>query len=103
MRRTYRDAASLHVDRLGPELGLSARHLRRGFLSTAGVPPKEFQLLARFQRSIRTLLNPARTSYLPVAIEAGYWDQSHFIKEFHRFTGQSPARIPEPRCGLPRA
>ncbi|BCJ46950.1 AraC family transcriptional regulator [Actinoplanes ianthinogenes] len=93
VRRTYYDAASVRVNRLGPDLGLSVRHLRRGFLATVGVPPKEFQRLARFQRSIRALLNPVRASCLPVALAAGYFDQSHFIKEFHHFTGQPPARM----------
>jgi AraC-like DNA-binding protein len=90
VRRTYRDPATVRLDRLGPDLGLSVRHLRRGFLATVGVSPKEFQRLARFQQSIRALLVPARTSYLPVALAAGYYDQSHFIKEFRRFTGEPP-------------
>jgi AraC-like DNA-binding protein len=100
----YRQPASTSLKDLAPELGVSTRHLRRGFAAAAGVSPKEFQRLVRFQRVIRTMLLKAPASAVPVALAAGYYDQSHFIKEFHRLAGQSPGRMlsrPLPHFYLP--
>lgn len=93
VQRVYRDPATLRVDLLGPRLGVSPRHLRRGFLTAVGVGPKEFQRLARFQRTIRTLMLSDPAAYSPVALSAGYFDQSHFIKEFRRLAGEPPGRL----------
>lgn len=89
----YRQPASTSLKDLAPALGVSTRHLRRGFAAAAGVSPKEFQRLVRFQRVIRTMLLKAPASAVPVALAVGYYDQSHFIKEFHRLAGQSPGRM----------
>jgi AraC-like DNA-binding protein len=92
-RRVYEDPSTVRVDQLGPDLGMSARHLRRGFIATVGVGPKEFQRLARFQRVVRTLLLSAPQTQLPVALSAGYYDQSHYIKEFRRLAGRRPTQL----------
>jgi AraC-like DNA-binding protein len=96
VRRVYRDPARARLSLLTSQLGVSGRHLRRGFLAAVGVAPKEFQELARFQRVVRTVLLEAPVSYLPVALAAGYYDQSHFIKEFRRFAGGRPTRLLTP-------
>ncbi|GAA3240109.1 hypothetical protein GCM10020216_065550 [Nonomuraea helvata] len=91
--RIYRDPATARVNQIGPGVGLSARHLRRGFLTTVGVPPKEFQQLARFQRVVRTLLLSESQAHLAVALSAGYYDQSHYIKDVRRLTGARPTEL----------
>ncbi|TDW79551.1 AraC family transcriptional regulator [Kribbella sp. VKM Ac-2566] len=104
VHQLYRQPASTSLKDLAPALGVSTRHLRRGFAAAAGVSPKEFQRLVRFQRVIRTMLLKSPTSAAPVALAAGYYDQSHFIKEFHRLAGQSPGRMlsqPPPHFYLP--
>jgi methylphosphotriester-DNA--protein-cysteine methyltransferase len=93
VRQVYRDPATARVDLLGPQLGLSTRHLRRGFTATVGVAPKEFQQLARFQRVARNLLLSAPTDHASFALAAGYYDQSHYIKEFQRLAGQRPTQL----------
>jgi len=105
VQRLYRHPASTCLSDLAQALGISTRHLRRGFSAAAGVSPKEFQRLARFQRVIRTMLLDAPSTTVPVALAAGYYDQSHFIKEFHRLAGESPVRmmsLQPPHFYLPR-
>lgn len=91
--RIYRDPATVRVNQIGSGVGLSVRHLRRGFLAAVGVPPKEFQQLARFQRVVRTLLLSEPESHLAVALAAGYYDQSHYIKDVRRLTGVRPTEL----------
>lgn len=69
-------------------LGLSERQFERRFLARIGVTPKRFAALARFERAIARA--SASSSLTTAAIDAGYYDQSHFIRDFRRFAGLSP-------------
>lgn len=69
-------------------LGVSERQLERRFLARVGVTPKRFATLHRFERAVaRARTAPSLTT---AALDAGYYDQSHFIRDFRRFTGSSP-------------
>jgi len=73
---------------LAAELGLSERQLERRFLERVGLSPKRFARLRRFARAVE--LAPGAGKLSEVAQEAGYFDQSHFIRDFRRFTGKTP-------------
>jgi AraC-like DNA-binding protein len=78
------------VAALARRLGLSERQLERRFLARIGVTPKRFASLRRFERAVeRAATAPSLTV---AALEAGYYDQSHFIRDFRRFAGASPTR-----------
>ena len=68
----------------------SERTLLRKFKEGVGVTPKVFQRLARFERTLRSLLLGRIGSYLPLALAGGYYDQAHFSKEFKRLVGETP-------------
>ena len=69
-------------------LGISERQLERRFRDRVGMSPKRFASLRRFERAA-TLAATSR-SLTRAALEAGYYDQSHFNREFRRFTGMPP-------------
>ena len=73
------------------ELGLSERQLERRLLTRTGLTPKRYASLRRFERAA-SALNGAE-SLAQLALEAGYYDQSHFIREFSRYAGTSPGRF----------
>ncbi|WP_433604688.1 helix-turn-helix transcriptional regulator [Prescottella agglutinans] len=87
----YRRRGAVRIDRLAAETGLSVRLLQRRFPAAVGVGPKEFQRLTRIQHATRTLLLGDESRYLATALDAGFYDQNHFIREFRRFTGRNPA------------
>jgi AraC-like DNA-binding protein len=68
--------------------GWSERQFRRRFQETVGIAPKIFARIIRFQRALRAM---ARTDLLPAALECGYYDQAHFIRDFKSFAGETPA------------
>lgn len=72
-------------------LGLSERQLERRFLQRVGVSPKRYATLARFERAVE--LARGATSLTHAALDAGYYDQSHFIRDFTRFAGGPPGQI----------
>ncbi len=70
--------------------GLSNRQLERRFLADVGIGPKLFSRILRFQTVFRVVDKDAPLWPL-VALECGYYDQAHLIKDFRQFTHQTPA------------
>jgi AraC-like DNA-binding protein len=73
--------------------GWSPRHLRRMFHESIGVGPKTFCRIIRFMSAFRILRRNPRPNLLDIALDAGYYDQAHFIHEFEDFYGSSPSTI----------
>jgi AraC-like DNA-binding protein len=71
-------------------LGVSERHFRRVFRETIGVSPKSFARLARFHRALGAARQSRRAGWAGIAIDAGYYDQSHLIAEFRAIAGATP-------------
>jgi len=78
---------------LGHVASWSPRHLRRIFRDCVGVGPKTFCRIARFLSALRVLRRSPRPNLLDVALDAGYYDQAHFIHEFCDFYGSSPSAV----------
>ena len=70
--------------------GLSERQLQREFARRVGVSPKTFSRIVRFQNLVRRIERSADPNLLESALELGYYDQSHMIREFNEFAGKSP-------------
>jgi len=79
----------ISVEALANSLKISIRHLERKFIKRIGIPPKQ---LCRIFRIKNVLIDSKISRYdsASLAIESGYFDQSHFIREFKYFTGYSP-------------
>lgn len=80
-----------HVDELVAGLGISARQVERLVNKIYGAPPK---LLARKYRSLRaaSLIGTSKLHWSDAAGDA-FFDQSHFIRDFKRFTGLTPSQF----------
>ena len=64
--------------------------LNRAFSKILGITAKKFERLIKFRKAIKALINsPERLT--DVVVDSGYFDQSHFIKEFKYYMGMSPS------------
>lgn len=82
----------ISVRDLCQDIGVSNKHLIQLFKSYVGVSPKALSKIFRFQNVLNTI-NPQTTlDWIDVALTAGYYDQSHFNKDFASFTGMSPSQ-----------
>jgi AraC-like DNA-binding protein len=81
------------VEQLAERLGSSARQLRRGFAAVAGLGPKEYLRVLRFQRALRWARTDQSASWGSIAVRCGYYDQAHMIAEFQLLAGRAPGAL----------
>jgi len=82
------------VHSVARSVGWSRRHLSTAFAAELGVTPKEYQRIARFAASRRSMTTPTRRgrpSLAAVAAASGYADQAHLTREWNTLAGCPPA------------
>jgi AraC-like DNA-binding protein len=92
------DGSSL--DELISKSGLSVRHFRRLCMERAGVSPKYLSRILRFRKAAQKIAaarGSAQPRWADFAVACGYYDQAHFIREFHEFAGCTPGRFLQSR------
>ena len=75
------------VKEVASETGRSERYLSQVFRERVGLSPKAWCRVQRFQRAVRELHRGADVRWAELALECGYYDQSHFAHEFRAFSG----------------
>ena len=71
-------------------LGLSQRRFIQVFKAEVGITPKLFSRIQRFQQTRAFIQLNSSPNWADLALEFGYFDQSHLIREFLEFSGVSP-------------
>jgi AraC-like DNA-binding protein len=69
---------------------ITSRYLQKLFLQHTGITPKLYNKINRFQLSLRHMAK-GEESLTTIAYACGYFDQSHFIRDFKSFTGLTPS------------
>ena len=72
------------------DIGISSRQLRRLFEFYVGTSPKMFSKVIRFQYFFQLLPSAEGQGYNKIFLDAGYYDQPHFNKDFKKFFGLTP-------------
>ena len=73
---------------------LSKKQFERLFNELVGANPKEYARIVRFQKSLKLLQHYSEdANQAQLAYQCGYADQSHFIREFRRFSGYTPLSL----------
>jgi len=80
----------MRVQELAAHLGYTKRYLDRLFQEHVGVSPKSLASILRFQEVYQGWMQHQSSPFFRDQWPAYYYDQSHFIKEFKRFTGFTP-------------
>jgi AraC-like DNA-binding protein len=89
--RTIVDAGgSVRISRVAERLGWSRKRLAARFAEHVGVPPKTLARIARFERASGLAETQQPPDWARIAVECGFYDQSHLINEFRAFTGRTP-------------
>ena len=84
----FRHAASAaSVAETARNTGWSERRLSQLFREEVGLTPKVWCRIQRFQRAVRQLYAGTEVPWPELALDCGFYDQSHFANEFRAFSG----------------
>jgi AraC-like DNA-binding protein len=72
------------------EAEVSAKRLIHLFAEQVGTTPKLYLRVLRFQRVLERVHTAPSVDWMEEVERHGYYDQPHFIREFHEFSGFTP-------------
>lgn len=78
------------LEQLERASGLNKFHIIRSFKEAFTIPPHAYQTLLRINYAKKELCKYRQLA--EVAVESGFYDQSHFVKVFKSYTGTTPDR-----------
>jgi AraC-like DNA-binding protein len=81
---------SADIADLASDLGISCRQFERRFQNAVGLSPKLFSRIQRFQQVFQ-VIGDEGPNWVGAAVECGYYDQAHLIRDFKDFSGETPA------------
>jgi len=81
----------LSVDDFAAVAGVSERQLRRTCLKHSGLAPKQLARILRFRHAV-TRMRSGEHDMPKLALDCGYYDQAHMIRDFRDLAGISPVR-----------
>ncbi|HEV8630010.1 MAG TPA: helix-turn-helix domain-containing protein [Thermoanaerobaculia bacterium] len=89
--RVASDREITRVEHLVRELGIGTRKLQRLFDDYVGVSPKWVIQRYRLHEAAERIALGTAIDWAALALDLGYADQAHFIRDFRRLVGRSPA------------
>ena len=90
--RYISSAESFSGERLSAAFGFSERYIQKAFLEYVGLTPQNYFAVQRFNNGL-ALVQSSLKPLTAVALECGYYDQAHFIKEFKSYTALTPSQV----------
>ncbi|WP_345085124.1 helix-turn-helix transcriptional regulator [Nemorincola caseinilytica] len=93
VQRITANGGNIAVSQLAAEVFMSERQFERVFLATVGLSAKAFSKITRSQNGIKSAQAGKTTSLTQLALDAGYYDQAHFIRDFKEFAGVTPMQF----------
>jgi AraC-like DNA-binding protein len=91
VERIVASDGAIPLSELAREIGFSERQLERRFDQKVGVSPKTLARILRLQRFLQLAGSGAPLVLTDAALACGYYDQSHFNRDFKAFAGLSPS------------
>lgn len=80
------------VEQLVHYSGYTERHVERIFAEQVGMSPKKFGSIVQLHSFLKLLRHKtAETSLTTICYQSGYFDQSHLIRTFKKYTGITPS------------
>jgi AraC-like DNA-binding protein len=79
-------------EELARAAGISLRQLERRFRLEVGLSPKRLSRIVRLQEVLRRTAD-AEADWVDVALDCGYFDQSHLVRDFCELAGTAPSRF----------
>ncbi len=78
------------IKTLANEFNTNYKTIERKFQKVIGLTPTELLKIRRFNNAVYSMYSCKYNSLTAIAYNCGYFDQSHFIREFKQLTNFSP-------------
>jgi AraC-like DNA-binding protein len=98
----FRGSTPTNVRNVSDHIGLSQRRFIEVFTSEVGLTPKLFNRVQRFHRVLERVRQTTAPDWSRLALDCGFFDQSHLIRDFVGFSGFTPAAFARHRQSLER-
>jgi AraC-like DNA-binding protein len=92
VERLAADPGITRMEQVAALAGMEPRQLQRRFNAGVGVSPKWVLQRYRLHEAAERLTREDVPDLAQLALELGYFDQSHFIRDFKAVVGRPPAR-----------
>jgi AraC-like DNA-binding protein len=79
-----------NMDKIAGMACMSVRNFERKCKERLGMPAKMYARIARFNKAYKILESTPIISWPDLTYEVGYYDQTHFIKDFKEFAKLTP-------------
>jgi transcriptional regulator GlxA family with amidase domain len=99
----HQSDGTLGIDAAARLAGVGRRQLERRFLDVVGITPALLANVFRFRRVFDAIERDSRRPWTDAAVAAGYFDQSHLVRDFRRFVGCTPTEFAASLPGLATA
>ena len=83
-------APEIPIKELARDNNLGSKRLERLFYRHIGVSPKQFAGIMRFYKAHKDILHHGLQDLVTTSLNAGYFDQAHFNREYKKLTGTNP-------------
>jgi len=89
----HQHQGNLTIRDLNQQLNCSEKKLIRAFKRYFHLSPKAYLRMVKFRKALQQIHFAPFKKLTQIAYESGYYDQSHFIKEFQFFTEKAPRQL----------
>ncbi|MBT2297458.1 AraC family transcriptional regulator [Pseudomonas fluorescens] len=90
IQQALRHRGDIRIQHLEDLSGYTSRTLHRQFSQDTGLSPKTFCRIIRCQAALETLNTHQDVSFSELALDLGFSDQSHFLRDFKKLVSTTP-------------
>lgn len=87
-----RSHGTLRIESLTDDLGWSRKRLSARVRDSFGLTPKRLARIARFRHAVALSGSAPRPDWAGIAVDCGYADQAHLVRDFTQLAGAPPER-----------
>lgn len=93
VQRVGEQRGLVSIEALAQQSGWSVRQLRRQFTRVVGVPPKHYAKIVQVNTVVAALMSENFDALQALALDHGYYDHAHFIRDFQQLVGSNPTEF----------
>jgi AraC-like DNA-binding protein len=83
----------IKIHQLAQQTCMSISSLERNFRQQVGLSPKSYANILRFNHVFKLIKSYGPKKWQDIIYQCGYYDQANFIRDFSRYTGETPRRF----------